>query len=242
MFVRKNTRPRTRPSSRQGFFGLLLDPIDRLSQTIYSVLVLLTFTLTFRIFDHGSVPADVSSEVYVNDMLFAAVGATLAWGMIDAIMYLLIELFQRGERRRLLYDVQTAASEAEALALIADELDYVLDPIVAEPERQALYRRAYPYLREGVASPVGLRPDDLTGALGTLLVTLLAVLPSLVPLVLLRHNSDLAIRVSNVVSFIVLFVAGFGWGRHTGVSPWKTGLLLIAIAAAMVAIAIPLGG
>ena len=40
----------------------------------------------------------------------------------------------------------------------------------------------------------------------------------------------------------VLFVVGYQWGKYTGASPWKTGLLLLAVAALMVAIAILLGG
>jgi len=45
-----------------------------------------------------------------------------------------------------------------------------------------------------------------------------------------------------VVSFIVLFIAGYQWGKHTGANPWSMGLLLVSIAAIMVLIAIPLGG
>jgi VIT1/CCC1 family predicted Fe2+/Mn2+ transporter len=48
--------------------------------------------------------------------------------------------------------------------------------------------------------------------------------------------------VSNVVSFVVLFILGYQWGKHTGADPWRTGLLLAAIAGIMVLIAIPLGG
>jgi VIT1/CCC1 family predicted Fe2+/Mn2+ transporter len=41
---------------------------------------------------------------------------------------------------------------------------------------------------------------------------------------------------------VVLFISGYQWGKYTGANPWKTGLLLAAIAALMVLIAIPLGG
>ena len=56
------------------------------------------------------------------------------------------------------------------------------------------------------------------------------------------YQKALAIRVSNVVSFVVLFIAGYQWGKHTGANPWRTGLLLFAVGAIMVLIAIPLGG
>jgi VIT1/CCC1 family predicted Fe2+/Mn2+ transporter len=74
-------------------------------------------------------------------------------------------------------------------------------------------------------------------------VAFASVLPSLLPLVMLpAADYVLAMRLSNVISTIVLFVAGYRWGRYTSGSPWKTGLLLVGVAAALVLVAIPLGG
>lgn len=220
----------------------MLDPIDRLSETIYSVLILLTFTLAFRTILHNAAPGKIIPSEYVEELVLAAFGAILAWGLIDGLMYALMELFQRGERHRLLKQIQSAASEQEALEVIADELDYVLEPIAGAAERHVLYRNVYAQLRTSEPRPVGLKREDFTGAVGCVVVALLAVVPSFVPIVLLRDNFDLAIRLSNIVSFVVLFGAGYSWGRHTGANPWRTGLLLVAVAAIMVAIALPLGG
>ncbi|MFV9503575.1 MAG: hypothetical protein AB4911_03325 [Oscillochloridaceae bacterium umkhey_bin13] len=243
MSARIFSRSRSSWQSQGGLFGRLLDPIDRLAQTIYSVLILLTFTLAFRVFDlTGQIPDMPSDEQIVSELLLAAIGATIAWGVIDAIMYLLLELFQRSERHRLLQQIQAAPDPSSGIALVAEELDYVLDPITEEDERYQLYQNVYQRLLESEPRPVGLRRDDLTGALGTLIVTLLAVVPSLLPLILFRHNTELAIRTSNIVSFIVLFLAGYSWGRHTGSHPLRTGILLAGVGAIMVLIAIPLGG
>ena len=56
---------------------------------------------------------------------------------------------------------------------------------------------------------------------------MLAVTPSFLPLFIFYNDYALAIRLSNVVSFIVLFAAGYEWGRYTGMTPWKTGLLVM---------------
>jgi hypothetical protein len=40
----------------------------------------------------------------------------------------------------------------------------------------------------------------------------------------------------------VLYVTGSRWASYTGANPWKTGLLIVSIAAALVLIAILLGG
>lgn len=40
----------------------------------------------------------------------------------------------------------------------------------------------------------------------------------------------------------MLFYAGYEWGKYTGASRWKTGLVLVGVGMLLVAIAIPLGG
>lgn len=242
MSARSTSRRKGRFSGEAGLFGLWLDPIDRLSETIYSVLIILTFTLAFRIFKLGDDPSELTSAQYATELLVAAFSATLAWGLIDGIMYALMEVFQRSERHRLLWQIQLAASEQEGVDLIAAELDYILEPIAGQQDRRALYRSTLAQLRRSAPRPVGFRREDFLGALGSVLVAVVAVLPSLAPLLLLRDDYALAVRASNVVSFVVLFLAGYSWGRHTGASPWRTGLILVAVGALLVAIAIPLGG
>ena len=217
----------------------LLDPIDTLTEVIFSVLILLTFTLAFRIFMLGGEP--VTAE-YIRDLLWAALGATVAWGIIDGVMYALIEVLGRSERRRLLWHIQAADDATEALAAIADEFDFMLEPIAGEGQRRELYADILDHLRDSQPQSVGLKREDLTGGLASVLVAVMAVTPSFLPLLIFRHDYALAVRLSNVVSFIVLFVAGYEWGRFTGMNRWKTGLLLVAVGLLLVAVAIPLGG
>lgn len=242
MTARSSSRARPRTTSRESFLGRLLDPIDRLSETIYSILILLTFTLAFGIVRIGANDGQPVGEEYANELLIAALGATVAWGVIDGVMHVLMEVFQRGERHRLLRQVQSATTEQEGVDVIAEELDYILDPIIDESERQALYRGVLQHLQDGQPRPIGFKREDFAGALGCVVVAIIAVLPSLVPLVVLRHDYALAIRVSNIVSFIVLFYSGYQWGKYTGSNPWRTGLVLVAVGVIMVAVAIPLGG
>lgn len=242
MAAKHSTRSRSLATPSGGPLERLLDPIDLLSETIYSVLVLLSFTLAFRIFKLGGDPTQAVSAEYVNELLIASIEAILVWGLIDGVMHILLELFQRSERHRLLKQIQAAESEQAGVAAIAEELDHVLEPIAENDERLALYRRVYSQLRTGKPRPIGIKREDILGAFVSLLVAFLAVLPSLVPFFLLRHDYALAIRVSNIVSFAVLFAAGYSWGKYTDANPWTTGLLLMGVGALMVAIAIPFGG
>lgn len=243
MGARRTNRTRLRPKPdkpKEGFLAHLLDPIDRLAETIYSILVLLTFTLAFRLF-HLS-PGEAVTSDYVNELLIGASLAILAWGVIDGIVYVLTEVFERGEKHRILRYIEAADTPAEAVEAIADELDFILEPITGAVQRQALYEEILAHLHDSKPQPVRLTREDLTGGAASVLVAVLAVLPSLLPFALFRDDHALAIRVSNVVSFLVLFYSGYEWGKYTGTNPLKTGLLLVLVGVLLVAIAIPFGG
>ena len=75
-----------------------------------------------------------------------------------------------------------------------------------------------------------------------MVLSAVAVLPSLLPLLLLPDNTALAIRISSLVSFLVIFATGYSWGIHTDTNPWKIGLLLSSICLAMGLVVVLLGG
>ena len=225
-----------------GFLESLIDPIDWLSETTFSLLIFLSFTLAFWLGGlSGALPLSISPGE-VNEFLVAALGASLAWGIIDGILYLLFTVFEQGGRRRLLEDVQAAGTNEEALEIIAEDMDYLLEPIIDGEEREALYESILPYLQKGKPHNIGLKRGDITVLLGHAVVATLAVIPSAIPFLALRNDFALALRISTIVSFVMLFIAGFRWGRYTGVSPWKTGLLLTSVMAVIVVLIVLLGG
>lgn len=72
--MRATTRHRPRATPKESFLGRLLDPIDRLSESIFSILILLTFTLAFRIIKLGADPTQPIPSTYVNELLIGAAG------------------------------------------------------------------------------------------------------------------------------------------------------------------------
>ena len=65
--------------------------------------------------------------------------------------------------------------------------------------------------------------------------------PAALPFVI-WDSAYLALRISNALLLICLFVIGFFWGRHVGARPLLAGTLIASIGVALVLIAIPLGG
>jgi hypothetical protein len=63
---------------RKPLFGML-DPLERISEVLFGVIMALTFTCTL-----GVATAD---DIQVKTMLIGALGCNLAWGVIDAGVY-----------------------------------------------------------------------------------------------------------------------------------------------------------
>ncbi len=222
--------------------GDYLDPIDALSAAFFSIFFALLFTLSYGILIYRDVIDFSFSSGYGTELFFAILGAVTIWGAIDGVMFALTELFQRGERHRLLHYVQTAVNEEIAVDAIADEFDFILEPITNKDQRYTLYHDILAHLRQAEPQEVDLQRADVVGALTSVLVSIVVVLPSLMPLLLLPQNTALAIRISNIISVFVIFGTGYGWGVHTEANPWKTGLLLASVCLTMVLVAVLLGG
>jgi hypothetical protein len=241
---RQRRRPSTPPkeSILSNFLGEFLDPIDALFTIFFSILFALLFTLSYGILlKHGVISSSFASG-YGQELFVTILGAITAWGIIDGVLYVLGGIFARSERHRLLQYVQTSDSEEEAATAIAYELDFILEPITSDEQRHALYHDIRAYLSQAEPQTIGLQRGDVVGAVATVVLSVVAVLPSLLPLLLLPDNTALAIRISSAVSFLVIFATGYTWGLHTDMNPWKIGLLLAFVCLAMVLVAMLLGG
>jgi hypothetical protein len=241
---RQRRRPNTPPkeSILSNVLGEFLDPIDAVFTIFFSILFALLFTLSYGILIYHGVISSSFAYGYGQELFVTILGAVAAWGIIDGVLYVLGEVLARSERYRLLQYVQTSDGEEEAAAAIAYELDFILEPITSDEQRHALYHDIRAHLSQAEPQAVGIQHEDVVGGVATVLLSVVAVLPSLLPLLLLPDNTALAIRISNVVSFIVIFAAGYSWGLHTDTNPWKIGMLLSSVCLDLVLVAMALGG
>jgi hypothetical protein len=247
MFMERHRHRRRRSTPPKETFlsnvlGEFLDPIDALFIILFSILFALLFTLSYSVLIYHGVISSSFASGYGRELFVAILGAVTAWGIIDGVLYVLGEVLARRERYRLLQYVQTSDNEEAAATAIAYELDFILKPITSDEQRHAIYHDIRGYLSQAEPQAIGIQREDVVGAVATVLLSVVAVLPSLLPLLLLPGNTALAIRISNVVSFSVIFAAGYMWGLHTDTNPWKIGLLLSSVCLAMVLVAMLLGG
>lgn len=209
----------------------VLDPLERFSEIVFGLIMVLTFTCTLSVAEAGR------SDIRV--MLAAAIGCNLAWGLIDAAFYLIACLTERGRNARLLRAVQQARNTTEA----REAIEEALPPKVAEALKAADFEHISAHLAQWPA-PVGrprLTAENWRGAAGVFLLVFLSTFPVVIPF-LLFQNTYLALRVSNGVAIALLFGAGAMLAGYAGLRRLPTGLAMVAIGAVLVGIAILLGG
>ena len=223
--------------SRPGLLHRLLtslDAGDRLGELLFGLIMVLTFTLGAGIELAGDRDA-------TRELLIAALGCNTAWGVIDAALYLMNRLSERGRVYRLVRSIQAASSREHALSLVASELDDRMPTIVGPELRPALHDEVLDRLRSADTRPTRIGADDFRGAITVFFLVFLTALPAVVPFLLLR-DAQIAMRASNAVLIGLLFVTGWRWAGYTGASRWRTGLSMLLLGVSLVALAIALGG
>jgi len=208
----------------------ILEPMDRISEVLFGLIMALTFTLTL-----GVVTADT---IQVRTMLLAALGCNLAWGIIDSAVFLMARFNQRGRNATQLRAARTAANIGDAHRIIADALPPLLASALS-PDQLELIRQRLLHLPE--AGGPRLTKRDRLGAVGICLLSFLSTFPIVIPFILIG-DARLALRLSNAVAIGMLFVCGYAFGRYAGFRPWATGLSMVAVGAVLVSVAIALGG
>jgi VIT1/CCC1 family predicted Fe2+/Mn2+ transporter len=135
--------------------------------------------------------------------------------------------------------VREAADPERAQRLLGDALPPVVASLLLPAELESLRQR----LRQ-LPEPPGrarLSKDDWQGGAGVFLLVFLSTFPVTIPFILLR-DAMLALRVSNAIAVVLLFVAGYGFGRLTGRPPVWVGSAMVVLGAILVGTTIALGG
>lgn len=169
-----------------------LDPGERLGEIVFGLIMVLTFTSTAR--------ATLGEEQTARELLVAALGCNIAWGIIDGGMFIMSAMLDRG---------RTEQERARAAG--------------AAPQR------------------IKLSGDDIKGAIACFWLVFASTLPVLVPF-LLFDDPYVALRVSNAILIVTLFLVGYQWGGHANVGRGTAGVIFTVVGLVLVAIAIALGG
>src|SRR5512141_2221933 len=109
-------------ASRETFAAKYLDPGSRMGEILFGLIMTLTFTLA------AGIVIQEEGREGAREMLVGILGCNLAWGVIDGVLYVLGQVFERGRVRRIGWNLRQALSDEEARQMVADEFDETLLP------------------------------------------------------------------------------------------------------------------
>ena len=209
----------------------LLDPVARMSEVLFGLIMALTFT--------GTLEVATAGREDVRMLLIGTIGCNLAWGLVDAVMFLISELTERGRNLVTVREVRAARTPEHARQVIADSLPPVVSSLMSADQIDSLRRGlvAMPALPERPS----LERDDWLKAVGIFLLVFLSTFPVVIPFMIFDEVQP-ALRASNLVAIAMLFGVGFLLARHGGYRPVLTGASMVLLGIVLVAITIALGG
>jgi VIT1/CCC1 family predicted Fe2+/Mn2+ transporter len=159
--------------------------------------------------------------------------------MIDALMYLMARLSERGRDIEVLRRVQRTSDPDEGRRILASALP---DSVASVLETEGLERVRERLQRLPEARPrPRLAASDLLGAAGVFLWVFAITFPVVVPFLFI-DEAVRALRISNLVAVVLLFVAGCSYGRWSSLRPLPTGIVMVVVGTVVVAVTIALGG
>ena len=209
----------------------VLEPVDRVSEMLFGLFMALTFV--------GAVSVATAGREEIRTMLVTALGCNLAWGLVDAVMYVVRTVTERGRSVMLVQSVRATADAGTGRKLIEQSLSPIVPGLVSSAEIEAI--RARLVALPSVPQKPHLNRDDLLAALAIFLIVVAATFPVVLPFVLIGDVGT-AKLVSRGVALAMLFFGGMALGRYAGYGGWKAGFIMVALGTVLVAAIMALGG
>lgn len=211
-----------------------LEPEDILAEIIFSLLMVMAVTGAVHL-------STLDSADDCRLLLWAALGCNVAWGLADAVIFILTSVLERRRRVRFVRLIQSASTPEDAERVLAHRVNVFLGTSLPLELSAELRRELLALIRRVTPQPGGVRRDDLVGAFLTFSLVLLTTLPVVLPF-LATGSPRLALRLSHLVAVILLFLTGILWARHADVKPIKAGIASVITGLLLTLLIIALGG
>ena len=156
----------------------VLNPVDRVSELLFGLFMALTFV--------GAVSVSDGGQGQIRSMFIAALGCNLAWGLVDAVMYLVRTITDRGRTLTLIRAVRSAPDPETGRRLIESTLARVGRNLVTATETEAVRGRILA-LSSLPARPK-LNGDDFLAALAIFLIVVASTFPVVLPFALITMS------------------------------------------------------
>jgi VIT1/CCC1 family predicted Fe2+/Mn2+ transporter len=209
----------------------LLNPLDRAAEILFGLIMALTFTCSIGISSRE--PAEI------RQLLVAAISCNLAWGLVDATMYLIGILAQKSRSKAILDFLYNSSPSDKARQYISDALPNSIGSAIGTEGLEQIRNK----LVNLPPPPVNVRltASDFKKAMAIFLLVFISTFPVVIPFIFIP-DTKIALRVSNLVAIVMMFLCGWSVAKYVGCNKWKMSIAMISIGMVLVAITISLGG
>jgi hypothetical protein len=211
-----------------------IGPTFALQEIIYGLVMALGTMSTVSI----GIGLEPSSR---DTLILAAVGVNITWGLADMIMYMVTKNFDRMRHQQLADAIRDDPEEDWPMEAVENELSETIVATLDPADRQRIYMDIVDSESRAIARLSSLSISHLYGGVTCLLLTVLAALPLVVPLLLISPLS-LGLRVASFLAMGLLFLAGYLWAPYAGLRKERAGLVMLAVGAVITLATLVLGG
>ena len=208
----------------------LLHPVDRVSEMIFGLFMALTFV--------GVVSMATAGREQIRTMLATALGCNLAWGIVDAVMYLVRTITERGRLVTLTRSIREADAEA-GRRILRDALSTPVAKLITATEIETMRGRLLALA--DVPKRPALKRDDFLAAFGIFVIVVASTFPVALPFIFIK-DAGTALFVSRAIALTMMFLGGLALGRYAGYGSWKTGVMMAGLGTVVMAAVVALGG
>lgn len=211
--------------------GAVLNPVDRISEVLFGLIMVLTFT--------GAISVATDGKEDIRQLLWAALGCNVAWGLVDAAMYWMNVLLERGHGITVIRKIVESDNKDYSRALLRNEIQPVVASLMKDEEVDHLVDRIQKLPKPAKHSVFTWR--DLLSGVQIFLLVFLCTLPVALPFAFLDDVS-IAMRASNGIAILQLFIGGFILAGYAGFRRLTTAMVYVVIGVLLVLLTMALGG
>ncbi len=198
-------------------FRALLSPSDRHSEVLFGLIMVLAIT--------GTVWLETGSTQAIKS---AGIGACIAWGIVDGMIYVYSNLLERGRIALAAQEATTCIGEGCDLRKIREELEGTIVDTLGEREKHEVAQHILVRLRP-VENHTHATRDDIMGGIAAGMLVFISGTPLLLPFLL--FDGIWAMRFSSAIGLIMLFAIGYRWGGYVGRNKLHTGAVMMGMGA-----------
>src|SRR4051812_40018469 len=102
----------------------LLNPMDRAAEVLFGLIMTLSFTCSISIL--------TTHNTEIRQLLIGAIGCNLAWGLVDATMYLIGLLSIKNRNKKIFDAIRNSSDTDKAKSYISEALPPVIASAIQE--------------------------------------------------------------------------------------------------------------